>query len=138
MDESFLFLFGGSGEIFILKDDMNMDFEMEEIVCPICEKSGGDPLHLEGSFQMVRCPSCQFIFLNPRPTAESLHHFYQTYLPEEESSIESWERMMKPVFDRAANLLERYGRNGRLLDVGIRFWIFCRWYEEQRMGGSGG
>jgi 2-polyprenyl-3-methyl-5-hydroxy-6-metoxy-1,4-benzoquinol methylase len=103
---------------------MNMDFEMEEIDCPICEQSRGDPLHLEGSFQMVRCSSCQFIFLNPRPTAESLHHFYQTYLPEEESSIESWKRMMKPVFHRAANLLKRYGRNGQLLDVGSGFGFF--------------
>lgn len=103
---------------------MNTDLEMEEIDCPICEQSRGDPLHLEGSFQMVRCSSCQFIFLNPRPTAESLHHFYQTYLPEEESSIESWKRMMKPVFHRAANLLKRYGRNGRLLDVGSGFGFF--------------
>jgi len=103
---------------------VDMDFEMEEVDCPICEKSGVDPLHLEGSFQMVRCPSCQFIFLNPRPTAESLHHFYQTYLPEEESSIESWEKMMKPVFNRAANLLERYRKSGRLLDVGTGFGFF--------------
>ena len=103
---------------------MNMDFEMEEVDCPICEGSRGDPLHLEGSFQMVRCSSCQFIFLNPRPTMESLHHFYQQYLPEEQASIESWEKMMKPVFHRAANLLKRYGRNGRLLDMGSGFGFF--------------
>ena len=103
---------------------MNMDFEMEEVNCPICEKSRGDPLHLEGSFQMVRCSSCQFIFLNPRPTMESLHQFYQQYLPEEEASIESWEKMMKPVFHRAADLLRRYRRNGRLLDVGAGFGFF--------------
>ena len=101
-----------------------MDFEMEEISCPICEKSRGDPFHLEGSFQMVRCSSCQFIFLNPRPTVESLHHFYQQYLPEEEASIESWEKMMKPVFLRAANLLKQYRKNGRLLDVGSGFGFF--------------
>jgi len=101
-----------------------MDFEMEEVNCPICEKSRGDPLHLEGSFQMVRCPSCQFIFLNPRPTVESLHDFYQQYLPEEEASIESWEKMMKPVFHRAADLLKQCRRNGRLLDVGAGFGFF--------------
>jgi len=101
-----------------------MDFEMEEVNCPICEKSRGDPLHLEGSFQMVQCSSCQFIFLNPRPTVESLHHFYQKYLPEEEASIGSWEKMMKPVFHRAANLLKRYRGNGRLLDVGSGFGFF--------------
>jgi len=101
-----------------------MDFEMEEVSCPICEKSKGAPLHLEGSFQMVQCSSCQFIFLNPRPTIESLHHFYQQYLPEEEASIESWEKMMKTVFHRAADLLKRYRRNGRLLDVGAGFGFF--------------
>jgi len=101
-----------------------MDFEMEEINCPVCEKSRGTPLHAEGSFQMVQCSSCQFIFLNPRPTVESLHDFYQQYLPEEEASIESWEKMMKPVFHRAADLLKQYRRNGRLLDVGSGFGFF--------------
>ena len=101
-----------------------MDFEMEEVDCPICEESGGDPLHPEGSFQMVRCPSCQFIFLNPRPTLDSLFHFYQEYLPEEEPSIESWEKMMKPVFHRAADLLKQYRRRGKLLDVGTGFGFF--------------
>jgi 2-polyprenyl-3-methyl-5-hydroxy-6-metoxy-1,4-benzoquinol methylase len=101
-----------------------MDFVMEEVNCPICEQSRGDPLHLEGSFQMVRCPSCQFIFLNPRPTIESLHHFYQKYLPEEGSSIELWEKMMRPIFHRAANLLKQFGRKGRLLDVGTGFGFF--------------
>jgi SAM-dependent methyltransferase len=98
--------------------------EMEDVDCPLCEGSRGEPLHLEGSFQMVRCPLCHFIFLNPRPTRDSLFHFYQKYLPEEESSIESWERMMKSVFHRAADLLEPYRRDGRLLDVGTGFGFF--------------
>jgi SAM-dependent methyltransferase len=103
---------------------MEMNMEMEEVDCPLCEGSRGKPLHREGSFQMVRCPLCQFVFLNPRPTSDSLFHLYQTYLPEEESSIESWEKMIKSVFHRAANLLKQYRRNGRLLDVGTGFGFF--------------
>jgi SAM-dependent methyltransferase len=103
---------------------MEMNIEMEDVECPLCEGSRGEPLHLEGSLQMVRCPLCQFIFLNPRPTHDSLFHFYQKYLPDEESSIESWERMMKSVFYRAADLLEPYRRDGRLLDVGTGFGFF--------------
>ncbi len=98
--------------------------EMEDVECPLCEGSRGEPLHLEGSFQMVRCPLCRFVFLNPRPTRDSLFHFYQKYLPEEASSIESWERMMKSVFHRAADLLEPHRRDGRLLDVGTGFGFF--------------
>jgi ubiquinone/menaquinone biosynthesis C-methylase UbiE len=32
--------------------------------------------------------------------------------------------MMRPIFRRAANLLKRYGKNGRLLDVGSGFGFF--------------
>lgn len=101
-----------------------MDIETEEIPCPICEATRRDPLHQEGSFQMVRCPSCQFIYLSPRPTNESLLHFYQHYLPEDRSSIQSWERMMEPVFKRAAHLIQQRKGKGRLLDVGAGFGFF--------------
>jgi 2-polyprenyl-3-methyl-5-hydroxy-6-metoxy-1,4-benzoquinol methylase len=100
------------------------DMEMEEIQCPICEESKRNPLCQEGSFQMVQCPSCQFIYLNPRPTHESLLRFYQQYLPEEESSIEAWQRMMRPVFNRAAHLLSQIKRKGHLLDAGTGFGFF--------------
>jgi len=103
---------------------MGMDFEMEEVECPICKESGGEPFHIEGPFQMVRCSSCQFVFLNPRPTSDSLFRFYQQYLPEEGSSIESWKKMMRPVFHRATHLLQQYRREGRLLDVGTGFGFF--------------
>jgi 2-polyprenyl-3-methyl-5-hydroxy-6-metoxy-1,4-benzoquinol methylase len=73
---------------------------------------------------MVKCPSCQFIYLNPRPTRETLDEFYQHYLPEEESSIESWEKMMTPVFKRAAQLLQEFKEKGRLMDVGAGFGFF--------------
>jgi SAM-dependent methyltransferase len=107
---------------FLVK--MEMEIEMEEVNCPICERSGRNPIHQEDSFHMVRCTSCQFIYLNPRPTDESLFRFYQHYLPEEGSSIESWQKMMQPVFKRAAHLLQQYRREGRLLDVGSGFGFF--------------
>ncbi len=99
-------------------------YEMEVIGCPLCGETEGLPLHQEGPFRMVRCSSCQFVFLNPRLTSDSLYRFYQHYLPEEEASIQSWERMMKPVFHRAAHLLKQYRKNGRLLDVGTGFGFF--------------
>jgi SAM-dependent methyltransferase len=98
--------------------------EVEEINCPLCESSKGIPIHREGSFQMVKCRCCQFIYLNPRPTNGALHEFYQQYLPEEELSIEAWQRMMDPVFKRAARLLQRFKAKGRLMDVGTGFGFF--------------
>lgn len=80
---------------------------------------------------MVRCPSCLFIYLNPRPKEEALYQFYQTYLPEDEISIQAWERMMRPVFKRAVHLLIRYKAQGRLLDVGSGFGFFLREMEKK-------
>ena len=101
-----------------------MEFEMEEIPCPICQRPGGNPVHREGSFRMVRCSSCQFIYLNPRPTEECLFRFYQDYLPEDGVSIRSWQKMMRPVFKRSARLIQRYKERGKLLDVGTGFGFF--------------
>jgi len=101
-----------------------IDIEMEEIACPICGKTEYRLLHREGQFQMVRCSSCQFIYLNPRPTGEAILRFYQGYLPENESSIEAWKKMMQSIFLKAANLIERHKKNGRLLDIGAGYGFF--------------
>lgn len=100
------------------------DIEMEYVACPFCRETKYRMLHAEGPFQMVRCPSCQFVFLNPRPTGEALLRFYQDYLPEDESSIEAWQRMMEPIFKRAANLIGHYKKRGKLLDVGAGYGFF--------------
>lgn len=103
---------------------MKTNHEMEVIDCPLCGEPESFPLHQEGSFQMVRCSSCQFIYLNPRPTSEFLLRFYQDYLPENGSSIKAWQRMMESVFKKAANLIQQYKEKGELLDVGSGFGFF--------------
>lgn len=101
-----------------------IDIELEKINCPICEKEEYRLLHREGEFQMVKCSSCQFIYLNPRPTGDALLRFYQGYLPEDESSVEAWQKMMVSIFKRAAELIEQYKKRGKLLDVGAGFGFF--------------
>src|SRR4030043_2249810 len=105
-----------------MKKEINI--EMEEVECPLCGGTKSLPLHQESSSRMVRCSSCGFIYLKPRPTSRSLLHFYQDYLPEDESSVEAWQRMMQSIFQKAANLIERYKKRGRLLDVGAGFGFF--------------
>jgi SAM-dependent methyltransferase len=73
---------------------------------------------------MWKCPSCGFIYLNPRPNPASLRSSYQTYLPDDESGIEQWHRMMMPVFSRAADFIEKNQPRGRILDVGTGYGHF--------------
>lgn len=116
---------------------MKTNHETEVIDCPLCGESRSFPFHQEGSFQMVRCSSCQFIYLHPRPTSECLLHFYQDYLPENESSIQAWQRMMEPVFKKAANLIQQYKGKGELLDVGTGFGFFLLEMKKREWGVTG-
>ena len=115
----------GGNPFFLEKKEAGMfSMEMEEVSCPICGSSDREPLHREGPFQMSACRICRLIYLSPRPSEESVLRFYQDYLPRDESAIESWKAMMAPVFRRAAGLLDRHGKGGRLLDVGTGFGFF--------------
>ncbi|MCX8117383.1 MAG: class I SAM-dependent methyltransferase [Desulfobacterota bacterium] len=111
--------------------------ELEWVPCPVCGEVAFHPLHKEDGWQMVRCATCRFIYLNPRPTEEALFRFYQTYLPEGQPSVEDWKRMMGPVFKRAADLIERTKKGGRLLDVGAGFGFFLSEMKERGWDASG-
>lgn len=73
---------------------------------------------------MVRCLQCGFIYQNPRPSQQELLQAYQTYLPEGKAEIEAWGKMMGPVFQKGANLIERSLPPGKLLDVGSGYGFF--------------
>jgi SAM-dependent methyltransferase len=73
---------------------------------------------------MCKCPSCDFIYLNPRPNPTSLRSYYQSYLPEDELGIERWREMMMPVFSRSADFIEKNHLKGRIVDMGTGYGHF--------------
>lgn len=58
--------------------------ELENISCNLCHSD--QTLHLfsgrerrfglDGAFNVVRCQYCGLVYLNPRPTVSSMHHYY--------------------------------------------------------------
>jgi SAM-dependent methyltransferase len=94
------------------------------VPCNFCGLSGGKLIHREGQYKMWKCPSCDFIYLNPRPDPTSLRSSYQNYLPEDELGIERWRRMMMPVFSRAADYIEKNRLKGKIVDVGTGYGHF--------------
>jgi 2-polyprenyl-3-methyl-5-hydroxy-6-metoxy-1,4-benzoquinol methylase len=98
--------------------------EVEWIACPLCAGQATKRRHQEGDYIMVRCLRCGFVYQNPRPSYQELLQAYQTYLPEGEEEIESWGRMVEPVFKGGADLIERHVPRGRVLDVGTGYGFF--------------
>ena len=45
---------------------------LEKVNCLICGNAKSFPIHLENGFRVVRCTSCAFVYVNPRPRQEDL------------------------------------------------------------------
>ena len=105
---------------------------MVSVPCNLCGRQGGKLIHREGRYTIWKCPSCDFIYLNPRPDSTSLRSAYQSYLPEDELGIERWRTMMVPVFSWAADFIEKTIPKGRVLDVGTGYGHFL--WEMKRRG----
>ena len=102
------------------------------VPCNFCGLYGGKLIHREGQYKMWKCPSCDFIYLNPRPDSNSLRSYYQSYLPEDELGIERWREMMTRVFSGAADFIGEKHLKGRILDVGTGYGHFL--LEMERRG----
>jgi SAM-dependent methyltransferase len=85
-------------------------------------------LYQKGEWQYLRCNACGMVWLDPRPSVGDLMKAYDTYLPDGEEDIACWEKMMAPVVETAAALIEDHKRSDgtRLLDVGCGHGFFLK------------
>jgi len=111
--------------------------ETVPVACALCGGDDSSLVDIQRGFRMVECRRCGLVYLNPRPTAESLGQCYQHYLPTDVESIAQWNRMMDPLYRSARRkLIRRFPAGGRLLDVGCAFGHFLEimsnagWYVE--------
>ncbi|MFQ5864085.1 MAG: class I SAM-dependent methyltransferase [bacterium] len=112
-----------------------MKTKFETIHCPLC---GSDEFRLsikapdrfsikEGEiYKIVSCATCNFIYLNPRPTAECISEFYsdRDYQPfvSTQSALSWWDRTYlwarKYAVRWKRHKIEHLKSTGRLLDIG--------------------
>ena len=104
---------------------------MESIGCIVCGNRKTTP-YIEvldrlsqnsETFQLVKC-DCNFVFLNPRPTADEISTYYNStdYDPHNVKKNDKWGRLYKCV--QKATLRWKFSKiasfysNGKLLDIG--------------------
>lgn len=121
--------------------------EMEFISCDLCGNTTTIPLYgltdtfhdLPGEFTLCRCTNCGLMYLNPRPTAQSLLHYYPEHytnyrppIAAEPCGLMRWIRRHKLL--RRRQVVERYSgqTSGKILDVGCSTGLFL--YEMQQAG----
>lgn len=100
------------------------------VCCNLCGSFDTEPVTVQNSYNVVRCSSCGFVYVNPRPEAPAYGELYIDYLPQKMEDPYSWKKYMRPVFDRTADAIEAtLRRKGRCLDIGCGFGFFV---EEMR------
>ena len=94
--------------------------------CTLCNTSNFRVIHQKDRWQYLRCICCGLVSLYPRPTIQELINSYDTYLPVQPVNIAEWKKMMQPVVDASADLIESRNRTGRgsLLDIGCGYGFF--------------
>ncbi len=96
--------------------------------CTLCNASDFHVIYQRDMWKYRLCLNCRLVSLHPKPSPGELIKNYQSYLPDQPEEIARWERMMKPVMVKSANLIESRVRTGkgRLLDVGCGYGFFLK------------
>lgn len=92
--------------------------ETEEIACPCGSQALPVDMFQTPTRRYVRCPECDLVFLNPRPSKILVEEFYREDYDEAYGEIEA-SSDRQPVFESVAHRLGLYRQPpGRLLDIG--------------------
>jgi 2-polyprenyl-3-methyl-5-hydroxy-6-metoxy-1,4-benzoquinol methylase len=92
---------------------------MDTVTCRLCGADEHRTVDEQRGFRMVECRRCRLVYLNPRPTAQSLKQLYQDYLPNDPDAISRWNRMMAGLYRTARQrLIAHSPAGGRLADIG--------------------
>lgn len=107
----------------VIKDIENDNPKLCE--CPICESGIEENYTEKFGFNLSRCRHCQLIFCNPYPTDKQLFLYYTSEMKafENEFFRESFEQRVN-IFLPRVELIQRFARGGKLLDVGSAIGIF--------------
>lgn len=102
---------------------------LENISCPVCENDEFRVIfkskdfrfkNVKEIFNVVKCVSCGFIFLNPRLEKSQISGVYPLSFYEREDTLLF--KLIEPFFRIAQNstarLLKKYKKNGKALDIG--------------------
>jgi SAM-dependent methyltransferase len=98
-----------------------------KIACALCESTSHLFVGSHNGFQIVRCAGCGFVFVNPRPTEESLAGLYSS-LEQNPYASDAYEPLEyeRPVLLKILQEIQKYVSSGRLLEVGCARGDFLR------------
>ncbi len=118
------YLRGGTGKDFYNKEDV------ENCNCPVCDKDNSSYICNErGSIGIVKCNSCNLIYVNPRVknSTTNYHGKSEIYAEEARLIFNGKKRHHRDVnYEYELKKIQSYKRSGKLLDIGCNMGFFLR------------
>lgn len=101
--------------------------ELETVSCPLCAGTGRRVAFSFDPYRVVRCTSCDFHYLSPRPTEAAMMRLYQDddYFEGGEGGYDAYEDQelaLRATFKRLLKTMDHHGlTGGDLLEVGCGY-----------------
>ncbi len=94
--------------------------------CPVCDNAVQVPFLKSRGYSIVRCNDCGLLFVNPRPSEESIRQlFVQEYIDSEERVEKQFISYRISSLRREAQTIRRLSPGGgKLLDIGTASGAF--------------
>ncbi len=94
-------------------------------VCPVCNSREVYDYVEAFKFNVSICKSCKLLFCNPYPNDEQLYKYYNSEMKSFENEFfrESFDNRVE-LFKPRVELIKKYKKNGKLLDIGSAIGIF--------------
>jgi SAM-dependent methyltransferase len=101
-----------------LKTKMTEAAELERIACPLCGARDDATILKKDGFPIVRCRSCELVYVNPRLPVGDLVQLYSDQVISPAAYYVRTEQTDERSFATRVALIERWRKPGRLLDLG--------------------
>lgn len=107
-----------------------------DLMCPACNSKGLDSFQ-KHSFNYQECPSCQTLYVSPRPPASDFFKYYQesasaNYFATtfyKSTEVARRERLWRPKAEMVLDILrKRNADNSNVVDIGGGYGIFAEEY----------
>lgn len=101
---------------------LNIVYSMASEQCEVCGGSGC--IVVDARLSLNQCTRCGFLFRSPRPEPDLIASYYSQY-----DQYDDWlahEAERDRLWMRRLSIVKRYGRKGRLLDVGAGIGQFLK------------
>lgn len=108
---------------------MKVDIKMEDIKCCLCKVDSAYKLYHKQGFDIVRCARCGLVYVNPRLRREERDKIYasESYYSGDGFGYRDYigdYLCIKHLANRRLDLLEKFCKKGKLLDVGCAYGFF--------------